>query len=209
VEYTPEAKARFDAIVARYPRRQAALLPVLHLTQRELGHLSTEAQLLVARTLDVPPTLVREVVTFYEMFHEEPEGQFHLEVCTNISCHLLGGDALLEHFKKKLAIECGHHTEDGLFSLMESECLASCGSGPMMRVGLDYYEHLTPEAGDFLITKFRLIAPKLQGKHYEHAEGEPHVGAVPGFEPPKPRAQEASPVKSEAEAGASSSPEGS
>ena len=80
----------------------------------------------VATILGVPPTQVHEVVTFYEMFHQEPEGQFHLELCTNISCHLLGGDACIDHLKQKLGIEVGHHTPDGVFSLMEAECLASC-----------------------------------------------------------------------------------
>ena len=102
----------------------------------------------MAHAIDVPPPRVREVVTFYEMYHEHPEGQFHLEVCTNISCHLLGGDMVLDHLRGKLGIEPGQHTEDNMFSLMEAECLASCGSGVCMKVGLDYYEFLTVEAVD-------------------------------------------------------------
>lgn len=183
VELNTEVKARIEAIAARYPKRGAALLPVLHLVQAEYGYLSPEVQLAVAHVLDVPPTLVHEVTTFYEMYHQHPEGQFHLELCTNIACHLQGADALVAHVKKTLNVEVGHQTEDGLFSLMEAECLASCGSGPMMRVGWDYYEFLTIPACDALIKKFRDMAPDLKGKHYEHGPFGPHVGPVKGFEP--------------------------
>lgn len=142
--------------------------------------------MLVAKTLEVAPARVHEVVTFYEMYHEHPEGQFHLEFCTNISCFLLGGKELLAHAKDRLGIEVGHHTEDGIFSLMETECLASCGSGPMMKVGEDYYEYLTPEAVDGLIDGFRKQAKSLNGRPYVCAEGGPHTGPVPGFEPKLP-----------------------
>ncbi len=182
---SPDATARIEALTRRYPTRGAALLPALHIAQHEVGCLPPEVQEAVATILGVPPTQVHEVVTFYEMFHEEPEGQFHLELCTNISCHLLGGDACIDHLKQKLGIEVGHHTPDGVFSLMEAECLASCGSGPMMKVGMDYYEGLTPAALDALVDRFRQMAPSLGGKHYEHGPEGPHVGPVRGFEPPK------------------------
>lgn len=190
VEFSAELKARIEAIAARYPQRQAALLPTLHLVQHEFGHLAPEVQLSVAQQLDVPPTLVHEVTTFYEMYHQHPEGQFHLELCTNIACHLTGGDQLVAHVKQKLGIEVGHQTEDGCFSLMEAECLASCGSGPMMKVGADYYEYLTVPAVDALITRFKSLAPSLNGKHYDHGPEGAHVGPVPGFEPPAPPARE-------------------
>lgn len=185
LEFSDRERREIDALIARYPegKQGAALLPVLHLAQDRFGHLDADVQLLVARTLDVAPARVHEVVTFYEMYHEHPEGQFHLEVCTNISCHLCGGDAILDHLERELGIRPGQITPDGLFSLMEAECLASCGSGPMMKVGLDYYEFLTVEAVDQLIARFRDIAPRLEGKPYKYAPGGPHVGPVPGFEP--------------------------
>lgn len=170
-------------LVARYPDPGAALLPVLHLAQDKFGHLAPPVQLLVAGVLAIPPARVREVVTFYEMYHEHPEGQFHLEVCTNISCHLLGGDGILDHLCQRLAIKPGETTEDGMFSLMEAECLASCGSGVCMKVGLDYYEQLTVRAVDTLLDQLKAKAPGLKGKQYRHAEPEPHVGPVEGFEP--------------------------
>jgi NADH-quinone oxidoreductase subunit E len=186
LELSPELKARIQGLAGRYPHRQAALLMVLHLVQDELGHLSIDAQAAVAHELDVPPTLVHEVTTFYEMYHEHPEGQFHLELCTNISCHLAGADPLMEHMKKSLGIEVGHQTEDGRFSLMDAECLASCGSGPVVKVGLDYYEYMTPSAVDALIERFKQEAPGLNGKHYICARSGPHTGPLKGFEPPRP-----------------------
>ena len=185
-EFDAQDRAEIDAICARYPHRAAALLPVLHYAQDKFGCLDLRVQRVVAQTLDVPPPRVHEVVTFYEMFHEHAEGQFHLEVCTNISCHLTGGDQILDHLRSTLGIECGHRTADGTFSLMEAECLASCGSGPMMKVGLDYYEYLTTDAVDALLEHFRVRSESLNGKAYQHQDGEPHVGPVKGFEPPRP-----------------------
>lgn len=193
LELTAEDRVEVARICARYPaeHKQAALLPTLHYLQERFGHLAPEVQLLAARELQVPPTLVREVVTFYEMFHEHEEGQFHLEVCTNIACHLQGGDAVLDHLRAKLGIECGQHTPDGMFSLMEAECLASCGSGPCMKVGEDYYEFLTVESTDGLLERFKAQSAELKGKAYMRSGPEPHTGPVPGFKPPPPLSEEA------------------
>lgn len=194
LELTAEDRAEITRIRGRYPdaHQAAALLPLLHYLQERFGHLAPEVQLIAAEELKVPPTRVHEVVTFYEMYHEHPEGQFHLEVCTNIACHLQGGDRLLEHFKKRLGIEVGHTTEDGMFSLMEAECIASCGSGPCMRIGEDYYESLSIEAADGLLSQLKEKAKGLNGRAYMREGPEPHVGPVKGFEPPPPR--EAPPV---------------
>jgi len=206
--FTDEDRAKIDEIVARYPNKPAALLPVLHLAQDKFGHLSPEVQLLVAHALDVPPPRVREVVTFYEMYHEHPEGQFHLEVCTNISCHLMGGDAILGHLEKKLGIRPGEHTEDGMFSLMEAECLASCGSGVCMKVGRDYYEFLTVDAVDTLVEDFKKMAPSLKGKPYMGKAPEGHVGPVKGHEPKHlPDAPKAEAKPAEAKADEAKAPE--
>lgn len=183
VAFTEDDLRQVGVWVKRYPNPAAALLPVLHHAQDRFGHLGSEVQLLVAGVLDVPPARVREVVTFYEMYHEHPEGQFHLEVCTNIACHLLGGDLILDHLKDRLGIVPGQVTKDGVFSLMEAECLASCGSGVCMKVGLDYYEQLTVPAVDALLDRFRSEAAQLEGQPYRHAVPEPHVGPVQGHEP--------------------------
>lgn len=182
-ELTAEEKTQIEEICARYPDRAAAVLPVLHLVQDRVGCLPPEAQLAVARVLGVAPTRVKEVVSFYEMFHEHPEGRFHVELCTNISCHLAGADELVAHLESRLGIKVGQTTPDGLFSLMEAECLASCGSGPVIKIGVDYYEYLTTAAVDALIEQFRALAPEYEGKVYVCAKGEPHVGPVKGYEP--------------------------
>lgn len=191
-DWTEEEAREIDRLVGQYPKKDFALLPVLHLAQKKFGHLSPDAQLLVADTLSVPPTRVREVVTFYEMFHEHAGAQVHLELCTNISCHLLGADALMDHLKHRLGVEVGHQTEDGVFELVETECLASCGSGPCMKVGNDYYEHLTPEAVDALLPRLREAAKTLNGRNYYEGPGGPHVGPVPGVAPRRPAGAEAS-----------------
>ncbi|MBK8013271.1 MAG: NAD(P)H-dependent oxidoreductase subunit E [Deltaproteobacteria bacterium] len=193
-EWTEEEAREIARLVAQYPKKDFALLPVLHLAQKKFGHLSPDAQILVADTLAVPPTRVREVVTFYEMFHEHAGAQVHLELCTNISCHLLGADALMDHLKRRLGVEVGHQTEDGVFELVETECLASCGSGPCMKVGNDYYEHLTPEAIDTLLPRLREAAKKLNGRNYYEGERGPHVGPVPGVAPRRPAAAEGAPA---------------
>ena len=185
-ELTAEEKAQIEDICAKYPQRAAALLPVLHLVQNRVGALPPPAQLAVARALDVPPTRVKEVVSFYEMFHEAPEGRFHIELCTNISCHLAGAQELMAYLRKRLGVQIGQKTDDGVFSVMEAECLASCGSAPVAKIGVDYYEYLTPDAVDALIERFRAIASDYEGRVYESAEDGPHVGPVAGFEPPAP-----------------------
>jgi NADH dehydrogenase (ubiquinone) flavoprotein 2 len=201
LDFNEDDRAEIARIRSKYPESAAALLPVLHYAQRKFGCLPLEAQLLVAEALALPATRVHEVVTFYEMFHEHPEGQYHLEFCTNISCHLLGAEELLQHAKSRLGIEIGHMTDDGVLSLMEVECLASCGSGPMMKVGEDYYEQLTPESVDALIDRFKKEAPSLGGRPFICKNNKPHTGPVPGFEstlpvignaapPPLPKAPE-------------------
>ncbi len=182
-EFDAEALAHIERMKARYPDPAAALLPVLHLAQDRFGHLDVAVQRLVAVTLGVAPTRVREVVTFYEMYHEHREGQFHLELCTNIACHLLGADSLLDHLKARLGIRPGEVTQDGRFSLMEAECLAACGSGPCLKVGLDYYEHIDQPAVDTLLARLEALAPSLDGRPYRHAQPEPHTGPVPGHAP--------------------------
>jgi NADH-quinone oxidoreductase subunit E len=115
----------------RYPTKLAALLPALHMVQDELGWLSTDAQLDVAEALDIPPTRVHEVVTFYTMYYDEPTGRHIVKLCRNLACQLRGSDQLIAQAKKELGIELGETTKDGRIQLETDECLASCGTGPM------------------------------------------------------------------------------
>src|SRR6478735_11614982 len=124
VEFSAQSKQRVDRLLSRYPTKQAALLPVLHVAQEEFGHLPDEVLELVARTLDLAPAHVYGVITFYTMFHREKHGRNELMVCTNISCMLRGGYEILRHIEQRLGIKPGQTTPDGAFTLVEEECLA-------------------------------------------------------------------------------------
>ncbi|MGB5065480.1 MAG: NAD(P)H-dependent oxidoreductase subunit E [Candidatus Competibacter sp.] len=146
------ACAEIDHWVARYPvdRKQSAVLAALREVQHENGgYLTTGLMDAVAEYLEMPPIAVYEVATFYSMFELKPVGRHNISVCTNISCMLRGGDAILAHIEKKLGIRLGESTADGKFFLKrEEECLAACCGAPMMQVDHVYYEHLTPEQVD-------------------------------------------------------------
>jgi NADH-quinone oxidoreductase E subunit len=155
LEFSAQAKQQIDRLLSRYPNKQAALLPVLHLAQDEFGYLPDEALDLVARTLELPAAHVFGVVTFYTMFHRQRTGGNHLMVCTNVSCMLRGGYEILEHCEKKLGIKSGQTTTDGAFSIIEEECLAACANAPMMICGTDYFLDLTPAKVDVILDDLR------------------------------------------------------
>lgn len=155
LEFSAQSKQLIERVVSRYPNKQAALLPVLHIAQEEFGHLPDEALELVARTLDLPPSHVFGVITFYTMFHRERHGTNELMVCTNVSCMLRGGYGILEHISNRLGIKPGETTPDGAFSLVEEECLAACANAPMMICGTEYYLDLTPQKVDVVLDQLR------------------------------------------------------
>lgn len=146
------ARAEIDHWLTRYPadQKQSAVLAALREVQHENGgYLTTELMDAVADYLDMPPIAVYEVASFYSMYELRPVGRHNIAVCTNISCMLRGGEALLAHIEKKLGIRLGESTPDGKFYLKkEEECLAACCGAPMMQVDHVYYEHLTPEKVD-------------------------------------------------------------
>ena len=143
LEFSPETLKKFEATVARYPKKEAAMLPVLYLAQQEFGHLGPEAIEYVAQLMDQPPVRVHGVVSFYTMYNMKPIGRHHIQVCRTLPCALRGAEQVTSLLKKKLGIECGETTGDGRFTLSEVECLASCGTAPMMQINDDYYENLT------------------------------------------------------------------
>jgi NADH-quinone oxidoreductase subunit E len=145
LEFSPETLNKFEATVARYPQKEAAMLPVLYLAQREFGHLGPEAIEYVAKLMGQAPARVHGVVSFYTMYNMKPIGRHHIQVCRTLSCALSGAERVTDLLKKKLGIDCGQTTADGRFTLSEVECLASCGTAPMMQVNDDYYENLTEE----------------------------------------------------------------
>jgi NADH-quinone oxidoreductase E subunit len=145
LEFSPETLKQFEETVARYPKKEAAMLPVLYLAQREFGHLGPEAIAYVARLMGQSPARVHGVVSFYTMYNVKPIGRHHIQVCRTLSCALGGAEKITAIIKKKIGIEPGQTTADGRFTLSEVECLASCGTAPMMQVNDDYYENLTEE----------------------------------------------------------------
>lgn len=145
VEFSPAALKKFEETVSRYPKPEAAMLPVLYLAQEEFGHLSHEAIAYIANLMGQPPARVHGVVSFYTMFNVKPVGRYHIQVCRTLSCALRGAEKVTGFIKKTLGIEVGQTTADGKFTLSEVECLASCGTAPMMQINDDYYENLTEE----------------------------------------------------------------
>ena len=146
-KFSEPALREFEELVTHYPTRQAALLPTLWIAQREFGWVSEQAQAYVADLLGLPYAHVRAVVTFYPMFHQKPVGTYLLDVCTNLSCRLRGADQIVDCIRRRLKIEIDETTEDGKFTLGVAECLASCGTAPMLQLNQDrFYENLTEES---------------------------------------------------------------
>jgi NADH-quinone oxidoreductase E subunit len=146
-----ETKKKIEEIVSRYERKEAALLPVLHLVQHEMGFISSQEEKQVAELLGIRPIKVKEVVTFYTMINQEPVGRYHIQVCSNISCSLMGSGSLIEHLESKLGIEVGETTQDKRFTLSTVECLGACEQAPCMMINFDYYGNLNKEKIDEIL----------------------------------------------------------
>ena len=138
-------------ILAKYPVKTSALLPLLTLVQRADQVVSPEAMVAISKKLDVSPAFVQSVMSFYTMYHTEKVGKYMILFCINISCQLNGCDKLLEYTAKKLNIKVGETTSDEKFTLHREECLAACTEAPMMRVNDTYYGNLTEQRIDQII----------------------------------------------------------
>ncbi|MCU7930553.1 MAG: NAD(P)H-dependent oxidoreductase subunit E [Candidatus Thiodiazotropha sp. (ex Codakia rugifera)] len=152
--FTAEIRAEIDRWIAKYPTewKQSAVMGALMVVQdNNDGWLSTQLMDQVAAYLDMPSIAVYEVATFYSMYELKPVGKHKICVCTNVSCMTNKSDVIVEHIEKKLGIGFGQVTEDGRFSLKEVECLGACGGAPMMQIGKQYYENLTPEIVDAIL----------------------------------------------------------
>lgn len=158
VAFTAAADQEIKTILARYPVPMAALIPVLFLAQREFGYLTQEVLELVAARLELPAAKVLNTATFYTMLHKRPMGRHHVQVCKTLSCFLRGSDHLLACLERKLGVAKGETTADRLFTLETVECLAACGTAPVVRVDDVYHEELTPAAAEALIDQLRAAA---------------------------------------------------
>jgi NADH-quinone oxidoreductase subunit E len=163
IKFSEQTLKEAERLIARYPegKQKSALIPLLHLAQDEFGGwLSPEAMDYVAGLLDLEPIEVYEVATFYSMYNLRPVGRYVFEVCQTGPCMLSGSDNIIDHIKKRLSINVGETTADGLFTLKAVECLGACGYAPMMQLGKHYREHLTPERVDQIIEECRGNAAK-------------------------------------------------
>ena len=150
---SPSAEEKLNHLVRIFPQRRSALLPALHLAQKEVGHISPEVVAYLAGRFELSTAQVYETVSFYNMFFTKPAGRTVFQVCTNVSCTLRGSEELLQLLKEKLGIEVGQTTPDGKFTLLEVECLASCGTAPVVQVNDDYVENMNCHKLNELIAK--------------------------------------------------------
>jgi NADH-quinone oxidoreductase subunit E len=153
VTFSPELEKTFAALLSRYPegRTRSAVVPMLMYAQDEVGSVSRELIEEIARRCKVTPLQVDEVVGYYSMLHRKPIGKYHVQVCTNISCLLVGGEELYDSARKKLGIGHKEVTADGQFSLEEVECIGACSWAPAVEINYDFHHKVTPERLDQLI----------------------------------------------------------
>jgi len=151
VRLSAAAREECEGILARYPRRDGALLPILHLVQREQSYIAEEAIEHVASLLDVPPARVHGAVTFYPEFRTRPVGEHLIQVCRTLSCCLMGAEEVVDYLREKLGIEISETTADGRFTLNQVACLASCGAAPVMMVDGELHQSLTRERIDQIL----------------------------------------------------------
>ena len=153
--FTPDFLNIAHEILSRYPVKKSALIPLLHLAQEQAGYVSEEAMQHIAELVEVTPAEVLGTCSFYEMFKREPVGRFLVNICTNISCQLLGAEELLHHAERTLQIKPGGTTDDGLFTLEDVECLAACTEAPCLQVNYRYVNKVSAADFDQLITDLR------------------------------------------------------
>ena len=161
-----QIKKTINGIRDQFPTTQALLIPLLHEIQHEKGWVSMDSMREAAEFLELPLNRVREVATFYTMFKMEPQGKVDIQVCGNISCWLNGSEKLVHHLEKRYGVKCGETTADGRFTLSEVECLASCGTAPVVQLNEDYHESMSiPKLNELLEMAERdLSQNKVVGK---------------------------------------------
>jgi NADH-quinone oxidoreductase E subunit len=150
-QFTAEQLAEVARLQSLYPDRRGALLPVLHLAQDTFGYISLEVEAYVAGLFGLPAAHVHEVVTFYTLFFQQPKGRHVVSVCDNLTCHLMGAKAIVQHLRERLGVDVGETTGDGRVTLLTVECLCACEQAPMMQVDDRYEGLLTPDKVDQIL----------------------------------------------------------
>ncbi len=150
-----ETSAKIDAIIEQYPTKSSALMPCIWAITDELNHVPAGGVDFLVEKLELTPAKVHEVLSFYTMYRTEPQADNVLQVCHNISCHIMGARGVIAHLEKKLGVRMGENTPDGKFRLEGAECLGACGHGPVLQLGKHLYENLTPEKVDGMLEDFK------------------------------------------------------
>jgi len=153
--FSAETEARFKHLLSIYPLKRSALIPMLLAAQREHGYIKNETIEYVAGLVELNPSEVESILSFYTLLRRRPVGKYHILVCTNLSCLLRGSDDIEECVKRKLGVDFGKVTPDGLFSAIEFECLGSCTTAPVIQVNGDFYENLDVQKTEAIIDELR------------------------------------------------------
>ncbi len=160
-------KQQMIEIASNYPTPRSAVMPALHLAQEHYGYLPQEALIEVAEALSVPKVSVLEIATFYSLYHTKPIGQYHLQLCTNLSCMLRGAGVLQKQLEQELAIHCGETTCDGQFTLTKVVCLGACEQAPIMRINDKYEGNLDADKLAEIVKRMRVSSSdeESEGRH--------------------------------------------
>ena len=153
--FSKETEDKFRHLVSIYPRKRSALIPMLLLAQKEDGYIKPAAIDYVARYLDLNPSEVDSIMSFYTLLRRRPVGKYHIMICTNLSCLLRGSDEIEACVKRKLGVNLGEVTADGLFSAIEFECLASCTTAPVIQINGEFYENLNVRKTEEILDELR------------------------------------------------------
>jgi NADH-quinone oxidoreductase subunit E len=153
--FSKETEDKFKHLVSIYPRKRSALIPMLLLAQKEDGYIRNETVDYVAKYLDLSPSEVDSILSFYTLLRRKPVGKYHIMICTNLSCLLNGSDEIEACVKRKLGVGFGEVTPDGLFSAIEFECLASCTTAPCIQVNGEFHENLNVQKTEAIIDDLR------------------------------------------------------
>ena len=191
-----DAVERAEALVARYPERRSAVMPLLYLAMREDGYLTEDGMRRVAGLTGLTPAQVQSVASFYTMYKRDRTGRYLVSVCTSISCMLLGADDVLAAVSEETGVADGDTDEDGLFSVEHAECIGACGGAPAVQVNYELVEGVTPEQGKALCAWLREARPEVvlgdemqelfggqRSFEWGPSETAGAVGPFPAFEP--------------------------
>ncbi|HLH31261.1 MAG TPA: NAD(P)H-dependent oxidoreductase subunit E [Terriglobia bacterium] len=153
--FSNETEEKFKHLASIYPRKRSALIPMLLLAQKEQGYIKAETIEYVGKYLDLDPSEVDSILSFYTLLRRNPVGKYHIMICTNLACLLQGSDEIESCVKRVLGVELGQITPDGLFSAIEFECLGSCTTAPVMQINGEFYENLDVKKTEDIINDLR------------------------------------------------------